>query len=259
MTSVPRADDSLLCEKDALILQLTKQLGAQDALLSKLTSEIARLNDRIEELVAVIGRQANARKSKKGDGAMAAPPPPPDLDEEAREAYLNRPRPPERKPKPDKEPKKRSSAGRNALPEKLPRDQSQVRPERCPECGSDDLVVVKHYVEEKLHVVREHQRVRRTVRVVCECDACCTRIVPDAPPSPFARSKATCEWLAWFIWMRHALLVPMDRIRRDLDAKGVPLAMSYLVSQVERASDILAPIDGEHWKQLLRGDWMAMC
>jgi hypothetical protein len=59
--------------------------------------------------------------------------------------------------------------------------------------------------------------------------------------------------------MRHALLVPMDRIRRDLDAKGVPLAMSYLVSQVERASDILAPIDGEHWKQLLRGDWMAMC
>jgi hypothetical protein len=34
--------------------------------------------------------------------------------------------------------------------------------------------------------------------------------------------------------------------------------MSYLVSQVERAADILAPIDGEHWKQLLASDWMAM-
>ena len=34
--------------------------------------------------------------------------------------------------------------------------------------------------------------------------------------------------------------------------------MSYLVSQLERAADLLNPIDGEHWKQLLQGSWMAM-
>ena len=33
--------------------------------------------------------------------------------------------------------------------------------------------------------------------------------------------------------------------------------MSYLVTQIERAADILGVIDGEHWKQLLDGDWMA--
>ena len=30
------------------------------------------------------------------------------------------------------------------------------------------------------------------------------------------------------------------------------------MSQLERAADLLNPIDGEHWKQLLQGSWMAM-
>src|SRR5512133_2191695 len=33
--------------------------------------------------------------------------------------------------------------------------------------------------------------------------------------------------------------------------------MSTLVSLVERAADLLAPIDGLHWRQLLNGKWMA--
>ena len=53
------------------------------------------------------------------------------------------------------------------------------------------------------------------------------------------------------------MLNPLDRLRRDLAAKGVPLAMSYLVSQVERAADLLGAVDGEHWRQLLAGEWMA--
>lgn len=238
------------------VSDLLAQLRERDARIAELTEALARLTDRVEELLAVVGRQASARQAKKE--AESAPPSPPELDDEARAAYANRPKPPEPKPKPEKTPKKRASAGRNKLPESLPRDHTELKPESCPECGSRDLVVVKRYTEEKLHIVREHQRVRRTDRVACECNACSARVLPDAPPAPYPRSKATCEWLAWFIWMRHALLVPMDRIRRDLAAKGLPLAMSYLVSQVERAADILAPIDGEHWRQLLRGDWMAM-
>ena len=33
--------------------------------------------------------------------------------------------------------------------------------------------------------------------------------------------------------------------------------MPHLVSQVERAADLLGAVDGEHWKQLLAGNWMA--
>jgi hypothetical protein len=53
------------------------------------------------------------------------------------------------------------------------------------------------------------------------------------------------------------LLTPLDRIRRDLAERGVPLAMGSLVSFIERAADLLAPVDGVHWQQLLAGKWMA--
>jgi transposase len=33
--------------------------------------------------------------------------------------------------------------------------------------------------------------------------------------------------------------------------------MSTLVSFIERAADLLAPIDGQHWRSLLEGSWMA--
>src|SRR5690606_3382208 len=78
-----------------------------------------------------------------------------------------------------------------------------------------------------------------------------------ALPISYARSKVTCDWLAWFIHNKFALLSPLARIRRDLAERGIPLAMGTLVSFVERAADLLAPIDGWHWRQLLAGTWMA--
>jgi hypothetical protein len=53
------------------------------------------------------------------------------------------------------------------------------------------------------------------------------------------------------------LLTPLDRVRRDLAERGIPLAMGSLVSFIERAADLLAPVDGLHWRQLLAGRWMA--
>jgi hypothetical protein len=51
--------------------------------------------------------------------------------------------------------------------------------------------------------------------------------------------------------------VPLDRIRRDLAERGIPLAMGRLVSFVDRAADLLAPIDGLHWRKLLASSWIA--
>ncbi len=56
--------------------------------------------------------------------------------------------------------------------------------------------------------------------------------------------------------MKFVMHVPLDRVRRDLATRKVPLAMSFLVSQVERAADLLDGVDGEHWKQLRAGSWM---
>ncbi|MBE7484725.1 MAG: transposase [Polyangiaceae bacterium] len=59
------------------------------------------------------------------------------------------------------------------------------------------------------------------------------------------------------MYQKFWLLTPLDRIRRDLAERGVPIAMSTLVTFIERAADLLSGIDGLHWKQLLAGSWMA--
>jgi hypothetical protein len=105
--------------------------------------------------------------------------------------------------------------------------------------------------------VKEHQRRRRVVRPTCRCVDCGGRTTAPSLPAPYARSKVTSDWLAWFIHQKFGLLSPLDRIRRDLAERGVPLAMGTLVSFVERAADLLAPVDGLHWKRLLASSWMA--
>ena len=97
----------------------------------------------------------------------------------------------------------------------------------------------------------------RSKTPACRCRTCLARTTPRSLPAPYARSKVTCDWLAWFIHQKFGLLSPLDRIRRDLAERGVPLAMGTLVNFVERAADLLAPIDGLHWKSLLAGQWMA--
>jgi transposase len=112
-------------------------------------------------------------------------------------------------------------------------------------------------VEEKLHVVKEHQRRRVVRRTTCRCRSCGGRTTPRSLPAPYERSKVTSEWLAWLVHAKFVQLTPLDRIRRDLAERGIPLAMSTLVSMIERAADLLAPVDGLHWKRLLAGSWMA--
>jgi hypothetical protein len=123
--------------------------------------------------------------------------------------------------------------------------------------GGTQLDVVDEVVEEKLHVVKEHQRRRVVKRTTCRCRTCLARTTPASLPAPYERSKVTCDWLAWFVHQKFGLLAPLDRIRRDLAERGIPLAMGTLVDFVERAADLLAPVDGVHWRQLLAGSWMA--
>jgi hypothetical protein len=119
------------------------------------------------------------------------------------------------------------------------------------------LDVVDQLLEEKLHVVKEHQRRRVVRRYTCRCRACGERTTARSLPAPYERSKVTCEWLAWLVYQKFWLLTPLDRIRRDLAARRIPLAMSTLVTFIQRAAQLLAGVDGLHWKQLLASRWMA--
>lgn len=252
----PRSYDELRRAYDLVVAQLE----AANAQIDKLTDEVGRLselvakgNERITELLAI------AQRKNRSDAKAASKPPEPaaSLDEEARAAFDKRPKAPKRPKKKKARKSKSRPTGRKPLPDHLPADEHTTTPEACKDCGGDDLESVDEVVEIKLHVVKQHLRRRVVRRKTCRCRSCGQRTTARSLPAPFARSKATCEWLAWLCHQKFAMLAPLDRIRRDLASRGVPLAMSYLVTQIERAADLLAPIDGEHWKQLLAGSWMA--
>lgn len=233
---------------------LRKENAELRAQVAQLVTELARLNERVSELLAVA-----QRKQRKAPALSAAAPPvaPPVVEGEARRAFEERPKAPE-KPAAERPPKKKARpTGRKRIPDHLEAEEHELRPDSCAECGGTALDLVDELVEEKLHVVKEHQRRRVVRRYTCRCRACGERTTLPSLPAPYARSKVTCEWLAWLVYQKFWLLTPLDRIRRDLAERGIPIAMSTLVTFIERAADLLSGIDGLHWKQLLASNWMA--
>jgi len=233
-------------ELRARIAELTGQVA-------QLVAELARLNERVAELLAVA-----QRKQRKAPVLAVVPPAAaPVVDDEARRAFEDRPKAPD-KPAPERPAKeKQKPTGRKPIPKHLEAEEHELRPDACAHCGGAALDVVDELVEEKLHVIKEHQRRRVVRRYTCRCRECGERTTLRSLPAPYKRSKVTCEWLAWFVYQKFWLLTPLDRIRRDLAARGIPLAISTLVTLIEHAADLLSGIDGLHWKQLLASSWMA--
>ncbi len=246
-----RSLDEALAEL-ARVRQAAEQAQRErTAQLASLAELVAKGNDRIAELLAIA-----QRKKRKPRKKAPVPKAPPEVDAATRATFDARPRPPEVPPKPPRVPKPRKPTGRKPLPKHLPAVEHVRYPEVCA-CGCADFDLVDEVVEEKLTVVREHQRRRVVRRKTGRCKRCRKRTTARSLPAPFPRSKATCEWLAWLVVQKFVLLLPLDRIRDLLRLQGLPLSMSYLVSQVQRAAQLLGPIDGAHWKQLLAGEWMA--
>ena len=233
-------------------VELRAQLTQMVATSAELTQQIAKLNERITELLAVA-----KRRQRPPVTAPSPPPPPPPVSADAQRAFAERPPPPKLPPKIKKAAAPRRPTGRKPLPTHLEAETYELRPDACAHCGGDALDAAEELVEEKLHVVKEHQRRRVVLRTTCRCRACGGRTTPRSLPAPYERSKVTSEWLAWLVYQKFVLLTPLDRIRRDLRERGLSLAMSTLVSFIERAAELLAPVDGLHWRQLLACSWMA--
>jgi len=240
-------------ENAALRAQLTSMAAHFTSVIEQLTQQVAQLNERVAELLPAAQRRQRRPVTK----ADAPPAPSPTLPDDVKRAFEARPKPPSLPPKTPKVKKPRKPSGRKPLPQHLEGEVTSLRPEVCGRCGGSALDAADELVEEKLHVVKEHQRRRVVRRTTCRCRTCGERTTPRSLPAPYERSKVTCEWLAWLMHQKFGMLLPLDRIRRDLAERGIPLAMGSLVSFVERAADLLAPVDGVHWRQLLAGRWMA--
>jgi len=244
----------LRAENASVLQRLTAALAELTALRASFDALVvqgARTNEQLAELTAILNRK-NRQAPKP-----PAPAAPAEFNAEEREAYERRPQAPPIPPREKPQPKPRNSGGRKPLPAHLPVDKHTFRPDSCGSCGGTALDLADEVVEEKLDFIQGYHRRRVVRRKTCRCRDCGERTTPRSLPAPYDRSKVTSAWLAWLVHMKFSMLVPLDRLRRDLAMQNIPLAMGTLVGFIERAADLLAAVDGYHWRQLLAGDWMA--
>lgn len=152
----------------------------------------------------------------------------------------------------------RRRGGRRPPPQHLPTDVETYEVCDCANCGARtlkrDVLTTRIY-----SVVPEHVRCReiRRERVLCTNPACNQATTAPMPPLPCERALYDCRFIAWVVFMKFVMLVPLDRIRLALQQQGVHIAMGTLVSLIEWASKLADAVDGEHMKQLRRGAWMS--
>lgn len=252
------------------IAQLRIALEAATALSESRRVENARLSSQLDELLRLAAAQneqlsdmrAMLRRRLETRGrARAVPPPEPEDDPDPPVA----PTPaaaagttptagtptsggPE---KPKKERKDRAKGtGRRPLPDHLDVVEQREDVCACGHCGSTELLARDTEKTERLDAVATIAKIRLDIRGVVRCKKCGKTTTAESAPLPCEKAKFTCAFLAFIVTMKFGLLVPLDRIRRLLASQGIDLAESTLVAMIDLASELAAPIDGEHWKQL---------
>ncbi len=227
---------------------------ASDAQIAELTAAVVRLTEQVAKL---LGRRTkkpvpSPKARPAHDATLHTAPSSGDLDP----VLAGRPKPPEIPAEPEKVRGPVSPSGRTRVPEHLVTDSESHRPGRCDQCGGEDLRIVGEEITHQLDTIREHLRRREIVRKRCRCNGCNTTTLADMPAMPWNKSKFTANMLAHIAYTKMGLHVPLDRMRRDFELRGVKLAISTLVSVMAKTGDLLAAIDKVNWDELVAGSWM---
>lgn len=230
--------------------------------LSAQLDELLRLasaqNEQLSDLRAMMRRKLDKRKKAADPDPEDDPPPSAPAGGNGRAAKASTANvvptaspAPTRKPKARSEWKPRSKGtGRRPHPEHLDVTEQREDVCACGNCGSTELLARDTETTDRLDAAATIAKIRRDVREVVRCKKCGKTTTAEPPPLPCEKAKFTCAFLAFVVTMKFGLLVPLDRIRRHLASQGIDLAESTLVAMIDLASDLAAPIDGVHWKQL---------
>jgi len=136
------------------VAALQQENAALRAQLAQLLETIAKLNERVAELLAVA-----QRKQRKPTPTKPLEQPPA-VEGDAKTTFEARPKPPELPSKTKEKKPRPPPTGRKALPKHLPVEEHTLKPDERAHCGSAALDMADVVEEEKLHVVKEHQRRR---------------------------------------------------------------------------------------------------
>ncbi len=113
--------------------QLREQLARVVESHQALTEQIAKLNERVAELLAVAQRRYRKPAVEKPPAA------PPEVSSEAKQTFDERPKPPPKPTAPERPTTRTKPSGRKPVPSHLEPEEHAFRPEACSHCGSTAL------------------------------------------------------------------------------------------------------------------------
>lgn len=146
----------------------------------------------------------------------------------------------------------RERAGRQTLPDHLPRIEHRHEPESCTcgQCGNA-LTLIGEDVSEQLDVEPARFFVHRHIRPQYACRACETVSAAPIPPAVIDGGMAAVGLLAWIVVGKFMDHLPLYRLEGIAARSGVTLARSTLAEWVGRLGVALTPL-AERLAELLR-------
>ena len=217
LRQITRRDTELFAAKakiQALVLELAHlrrmRFGARSEALS------AEQRDLFQETLASDSAAAEAELARQQAAAPATPSAPP----------APRPR-----------------AGRQPLPEHLPRIEHRHEPESCTcgHCGKD-LIKIGEDISEQLDVEPARFFVHRHIRPQYACRACETVSAAPIPPAVIDGGLAATGLYVWLIIGKFMDHLPLYRLEQIAARQQVPLARSTLAEWVGRVGVALQPL-----------------
>ena len=137
----------------------------------------------------------------------------------------------------------RARAGRQPLPDHLPRIEHRHEPQscRCDQCGSD-LIKIGEDVTEQLDVEPARFFVHRHIRPQYACKSCETVSAEPIPPAVIDGGMAAPGLLAWVMVSKYLNHLPLYRLEQIAAREQVTLPRSTLAEWVGRTDVTLQPL-----------------
>jgi transposase len=150
---------------------------------------------------------------------------------------------------------KRPRAGRQPLPDHLPRIEHRHEPESCTcgQCGKD-LVKIGEDVTEQLDVEPAKFFVHRHIRPQYSCRACETVTAVPIPPAVINGGMAAVGLLVWVVISKYLDHLPLYRLEQSAARNNVSLSRTTLAEWVGRVGVALQPLVDRLIWHLLQGN-----
>ncbi|MGI0863882.1 IS66 family transposase, partial [Pseudomonas aeruginosa] len=146
----------------------------------------------------------------------------------------------------------RPRAGRQPLPEHLPRIEHRHEPETCScgQCGGE-LVKIGEDISEQLDVTPAKFFVHRHIRPQYACRPCASITAAPVPPAVIDGGMAAPGLISWVLIGKYVDHLPLYRLEQIAARDGVTLARSTLAEWAGRYGAALQPL-ADRLSELLR-------